>query len=66
VLRNFEEAIALVVTTIERQTEEDWSREYRAEREPQAKNRFTVILRYAVHLYHHLGQINFICREFGK
>ena len=62
----FDEAIAMVVATIERQTEEEWSKAYTAEREPQAKNRFTVVLRCAVHLYHHLGQINFICRELGK
>jgi hypothetical protein len=66
VLAKFDEAIAMVVATIERQTEEDWSKAYTAEREPQAKNRFTVVLRCAVHLYHHLGQINFICREFEK
>lgn len=66
VLDNFDGAIAMVVATIEAQKEEDWSKAYAAEREPEAKNRFTAILRCGVHLYHHLGQINFICRELGK
>src|SRR5208337_3235985 len=33
VLRKFDEAIAMVVATIEGQTEEDWSKAYNAERE---------------------------------
>lgn len=66
VLDKFDDAIRLVVATIEAQKEEDWSKAYTAEREPEAQNRFTAILRCVVHLYHHLGQINFICRELGK
>jgi len=63
VLGKFDEAIAIAIATIEAQKEADWSRAYTAEREPESDNRFTIVLRCAVHLYHHLGQINFICRE---
>ena len=66
VLRKFDQVIAMVVTTIERQTEEDWSRAYSGDREPESKDRFTAFLRCAIHLYHHIGQINFICREILK
>ena|SRR6202008_603247 len=66
VLRNFDEAIAMVIRTIERQSEADWTLPYSAEREPEAKNRFTLFLRCAVHLYHHVGQINYLCRELAK
>ena len=66
VLRKFDEAISMVAATIGQQTEEDWSRPYTAEREPAAKDRFAIFLRCAVHLYHHIGQINFICRELLK
>ena len=66
VLRKFDETIALVVTTIEKQSEEDWCKAYTAEREPEAKNRFTIFLRCAVHFYHHVGQINCISRELLK
>jgi len=66
VLRKFDETIALVITTIERQSDTDWTLPYTAEREPEAKNRFTIFLRCAVHLYHHVGQINYLCRELAK
>lgn len=66
VLERFDGAIAMVALTIEKQEEADWSKEYTAEREPEAKDRFTILLRCATHLYHHLGQINLICRELAK
>jgi DinB family protein len=66
VLRKFDETIAMVVATIERQSEADWTRPYSAEREPEAKDRFTVFLRCAVHLYHHVGQIIYLSRELTR
>ena len=65
-LRKFDEALAMVIATTERQRDEDWTRPYTAEREPEAKDRFTIFLRCAVHLYHHVGQINYLCRELAK
>lgn len=62
VLGRFDEAIAMVVATIEAQNEADWSKAYVADGEPESDNRFTIVLRCAVHLYHHLGQINLVCR----
>ena len=66
VLRKFDDAIAMVIATIERQSETDWTLPYSAEREPEAKTRFTLFLRCAVHFYHHVGQINYLCRELAK
>ena len=66
VLRKFDETIAMVAATIEKQSEEDWCKAYTGEREPEAKDRFTIFLRCAVHLYHHIGQINYISRELLK
>lgn len=66
VLRKFDEAIAMVIETIEKQKPGDWTLPYSAEREPDAQDRFTVFLRCAVHLYHHVGQINYLCRELVK
>ena len=51
---------------IEKQSDADWTWPYSAEREPEAKDRFTVLLRCAVHLYHHIGQINYLSRELTK
>jgi len=66
VLRRFDETIAMVAATIEAQSETDWTVPYAAEREPAAKDRFTALLRCAVHFYHHLGQISYLSRELRK
>jgi uncharacterized damage-inducible protein DinB len=66
VLRKFDDAIAMVIATIERQSEADWTLPYSGEREPESKNRFTLFLRCASHLYHHVGQINYLSRELTK
>ena len=66
VMRKFDETIAMVISTIEKQGPGDWTLPYSAEREPEAKDRFTVFLRCAVHLYHHVGQINYLSRELRK
>jgi hypothetical protein len=39
---------------------------FSAEREPEAKDRFTAFLRCAAHLYHHVGQIIYLARELEK
>ncbi len=66
VLGKFDETIAMVIATIETQNETDWAAPYSAEREPDAKNRFTLFLRCASHLYHHAGQIIYLSRELRK
>jgi uncharacterized damage-inducible protein DinB len=66
VLRTFDHTIAMVIATIEAQNEADWTAPYSAEREPDAKNRFTIFLRCASHFYHHVGQIIYLSRELRK
>jgi uncharacterized damage-inducible protein DinB len=66
VLRKFDETIEMVVATIERQTEANWTLPYTAEREPEAKNRFEAFLHCATHFFHHIGQIIFLSRELRK
>ena len=66
VLRNFDDAIATVIAAIGNQTEPDWTAPYTAEREPDSKNRVTLFLRCASHLYHHVGQIIYLSRELRK
>jgi hypothetical protein len=66
VLRKFDDTIAMVIATIEKQAEPDWILPYTAEREPEAPNRFTIFLRCATHFYHHVGQINYLSRELTK
>ena len=66
VLQKFDETIAMVVATIGKQADSDWTLPYSAEREPESKDRFTAFFRCAVHFYHHVGQINFLSRELTK
>jgi uncharacterized damage-inducible protein DinB len=66
VLRKFDDTIAMVIATIETQSEADWTAAYAAEREPEAQDRFTIFLRCASHLYHHVGQINYLSRELTR
>jgi uncharacterized damage-inducible protein DinB len=63
VLRKFDETIAVVLAAIEKQSEADWTAAYIAEREPDSKNRVTLFLRCASHLYHHVGQIIYLSGE---
>jgi hypothetical protein len=63
VLHKFDETIAMVIAAIEKQSEADWTAAYTAEREPDSKNRVTLFLRCASHLYHHVGQIIYLSRE---
>jgi uncharacterized damage-inducible protein DinB len=66
ILRNFDDTISMVISTIEHQSESDWTLPYSAEREPDALNRFAAFLHCATHLDHHVGQINFLSRELTK
>lgn len=66
VLHSFDDTVAMVISTIERQSESDWSLPYSAERMADAGNRFAAVLHCATHFNHHIGQINFLSRELTK
>ncbi|HTZ31695.1 MAG TPA: DinB family protein [Methylomirabilota bacterium] len=66
VLREFDDTISMVATSAAKQSEMDWSLPYSAEREPEASTRYVAFLRCAVHFYHHVGQIIYLCRELQK
>jgi uncharacterized damage-inducible protein DinB len=65
-LRAFDRTIAMVVATIRKQSAEDWSKPYTADREPEAKDRFQIFVRCAGHAYHHVGQIVYLTRELAR
>ena len=66
VLAAFDLTIAMVVETIRKQKPADWLKEYSAQREPEAKERFSIFLRSAGHAYHHVGQIIYLANELKK
>src|SRR4030088_3567677 len=55
VLKKFDQAIAMVIQTINKQSAEDWSKEYTGVG-ADARTRFEMILQCASHLNLHLGQ----------
>ena len=66
VLRRFDETLALVVKTIEEQSEGDWTKPFEAERDIESKVQFRAFLRCAAHLSHHVGQMIYLAREQRK
>lgn len=64
-LQRLDEAVAMVVATIEKQTAEDWSREYSAVGVDD-KDRFSIILRCAAHFHHHIGQMIYLQKEYAR
>jgi hypothetical protein len=65
VLHSFDLAIALAAETARKQSSDDWSQEYSAERST-SKNRFAMMLDCAAHADHHLGQIINLSRELSR
>jgi uncharacterized damage-inducible protein DinB len=66
VLQKFDETIAMVIGTIEKQSESGWTAPFSGERDTVSKNRLTAFVRLASHLYHHIGQIIYLSRELRK
>jgi hypothetical protein len=65
VLRKFDQAIEIVVQTINGQSAEDWSKEYSGTGAV-ARNRFEMVLQCATHLDHHIGQMMYLAFEFKR
>jgi hypothetical protein len=61
-LRLLNEAVAMVVATIEKQSDEDWAGEYSAVGVDD-KDRFSIILRCCAHFHHHIGQMIYLQKE---
>ncbi len=66
VLKNFDAAIAMVVATLEKQSEADWATPYSSKGMEEAGDRFTAFLRCAAHVSHHAGQIIYLCKEIAR
>ncbi|HUI74203.1 MAG TPA: DUF1572 family protein [Candidatus Acidoferrum sp.] len=66
VLAAFDRTIDMVVETIHKQGADEWLKEYSAEREPEAGERFGIFLRCAGHAYHHVGQLIYLSRELTR
>jgi len=65
VLNNFDQAIAMVIRTIEAQSPEDWSKPYAA-KGSDARTRLEILLICATHLHHHIGQMTYLTFELQQ
>lgn len=66
VLQRLDEAVAMVIETLRRQTAEDWSRDYAAVGVNDVTDRFSAFMRCAVHFHHHVGQMIYLSKELTK
>jgi uncharacterized damage-inducible protein DinB len=65
VLKKFDEAIEMVLRTIQSQSEADWLAAYNAAG-ADAQNRFEIVLQCATHLHHHVGQMMYLGFELKQ
>jgi hypothetical protein len=65
VLKKFDQAIEMVLATINHQSADDWSKEYTGVG-ADARNRFEMVLQCATHLHHHIGQMMYLGFAFKK
>jgi uncharacterized damage-inducible protein DinB len=65
VLRGFDDAVAMVVRTIQSQSAEDWSEAYSGTG-ADATTRFEIVLQCATHLHHHIGQMVYLGFELKR
>ena|SRR6267154_1313805 len=63
VMKDFDQAIAMVKSTLARQSEADWNAPYTGKGMEDAENRFTVFLRCAAHLQHHAAQMIYLVKK---
>ncbi len=65
-LRRLDEAVDLVLATVERQTAADWSGPFAAPGADGLHDRFSMFLRAAAHFHHHAGQMIYLAREHAR
>jgi uncharacterized damage-inducible protein DinB len=64
--KGFDAAIATVIATLRKQTEEDWNAPFAGKGLEAAGNRFFAFLHCAGHLSHHTGQMTYLCKEMER
>jgi Protein of unknown function (DUF1572) len=65
VLTKFNQAVEMVIETINNQQPDDWSREY-AGAGSEAHNRYEMVLQSLTHLHHHIGQMMYLAFQLNS
>ncbi len=63
VLRGLDDAVEMVVATIEAQSADDWGAAYSAIGLEHVRDRFGIFLVCVTHFYHHVGQMIYLAKE---
>lgn len=64
-LQRFDDAVAMVVRTIQAQSPEDWSAAYSGTG-ANARNRLDMVMQCAAHMQHHIGQMIYLNQEWKR
>ena len=64
-LKEFDDAVEMVVRTIRSQSADEWSAAYSGTG-AEAKTRFEMVLQCATHLHHHIGQMMYLNFELKR
>jgi uncharacterized damage-inducible protein DinB len=64
-LRRFDDAVAMVLRTIEAQSSADWSAPYSGVG-TDARNRLAMVVQCAAHMQHHIGQMIYLGHEWRR
>jgi hypothetical protein len=64
-LRRFDDAVKMVLKTIQAQSPEDWSTEYSGVG-ADARNRLDMVMQCAAHIQHHIGQMIYLGYELRR
>lgn len=65
VLRDFDQAVEMVLATLAAQGEADWRAPYHAVGAEDVGDRLTILLRCAAHADHHAGQMIYLCKQLA-
>ena len=65
-LTRLDNAIAMVIDTVARQSASDWSLAYEGANSPDTKTRFAIVLQCASHLHHHVGQMIYLQKQWAR
>jgi hypothetical protein len=64
-LKNFDNAIAMVLATIRKQSSDNWSADYAGEG-TDSKTHLAITVQCAAHMQHHIGQMIYLVYEFKR
>ena len=66
VIKDLNDAVEMVIGTLQKQNVSDWIQPYSATGVDDVKDRLSIFVRCAVHFHHHIGQMIYLVKELTK